>query len=143
MRTIQTLTLLLLAIVLSPPTTNAQAPGYFFHDDFEDGDPYDLDPALWARGVWHGAVDYVEDGDYHIDGTLEGISVLSLRAEDGRWMYYDDVSIRAQARLTDVGEHNAYLSLLGRTPVGGGAFLGYVNRYGDVGVQEGPGAIQK
>lgn len=89
-------------------------PGIFFVEDFEDGNLNDNDPVSWRRGVWISGQESVEDGSLVIKNTTGG-AYLGPKHPDGNWMGYEDVSIRAQLRITEP-RPLTWVALNGRTP---------------------------
>ena len=98
----------------------------YFHDDFEDGNPHDGVPVRWQRGVWHAAADYIEGGRYVIEDNVSGGSHLTPEFQQ-----FSDFSVRTQASLTKVGDENAWLIMLARSP-SVDSYYGGINRSGEV-----------
>lgn len=98
----------------------------YFHDDFSDGDPHDGAPTTWQRGVWNAADDYILEGRYVIEDNVSGGSHLTPS-----YQQFTDFSVRSQAALTKVGEENAWLIMLARTP-SRDSYYGGINRAGEI-----------
>ena len=117
-------------LLLGTASLNAQD-GYYFHDDFEDNNIQDGDPAIWKKGGWSGGGTVrVEDGDVYIDDCGSGECGLGLWAGSGSWARYTDVSYRLQGRIL---EGSGSIAFWGRS-LDARVYYGYVNTSGEQGI---------
>lgn len=101
--------------------------GNYFHDDPEDNDIQDSDPAIWQIGTWHGGELDVSNGKIQISDCIGECSVGHW---SGEWSRYTDVSFRVQGRAT---EGDANFALWGRS-LGSAGYYGFVNTRGEIGI---------
>ena len=120
---------LLVAFVSSIPSSLYSQDGYYFFDDFQDGDIQDDDPALWNRGGWDRGTLRLEPMNVFIDDCGGDGCSLGLRA-DGQWARYTDVSFRLRGRML---EGPGSIGIWGRS-LDARVYFGFVNTRGEFGV---------
>jgi hypothetical protein len=121
------LQLVLSILLLGAASVEAQD-GYYFRDDFEDGNIGDGKPAIWRQAG--GGSLRVQNGDLYIDNCVAGGNCgLGLWAK-GDWARYTDVSYRLQGRVL---EGIASIAFWGRS-LDPRVYYGFVNTLGEQGI---------